>query len=368
MTKQMKNGSGGHGHDLIVIGASSGGVEALLRVIPQLPRNLPATVCIVVHSSPDGPGLLASILDRRSQLPVAYATDGAPIEPGRVYLAPPDQHLIVEQGQLRVTRGPRENRHRPAVDVLFRSAALAYGPRAVGAVLTGAMNDGTAGLLAIKRRGGVAIVQDPAEALFSGMPGSAARNVAIDHCLSLAEIPATLVRLANEVAEAEGAYPMPAEMELENRYARAEHITPEHDGKLGEISALTCPECHGPLWEIRDETLVRFRCRTGHAFTAESMLAEQAEALEDALWLAVNTLEESALVSERLASEATERRHTHVAERFADRAREYKQRAGTIRRVIAEGDGKVDDITAAEDAAAHAAPADGAGDAAMPAG
>ena len=335
MVEQTANGGAWPGHDLIVIGASSGGIEALLTIIPSLPPDLAAAVFVVVHSSPDGPGLLPSILARHAALTVARVQDGMAIRQGQIYVAPPDHHLLVEQGVLRVVRGPRENRHRPAVDPLFRSAALAYGPRAVGVVLTGALNDGTAGLLAIKRRGGVAIVQDPDEALFPGMPESARRAVAVDYCLPLAEIAPTLARLAREPVAEKGADPVPAEMELEHRYSRGEDITPERDGALGTQTSLTCPECHGPLWEIRDNGLLRYRCRTGHAFTAESMLAEQAEALEDALWMAVNTLEESALTAERLAHESGQRGHERVAARFAERARESRRRAEIIRRVIA---------------------------------
>jgi two-component system chemotaxis response regulator CheB len=335
MREQATNAAGRSGHDLIAIGASSGGIEALLTIIPRLPANLPAALCIVVHSSPQGPGLLPRILARHTSLPVAHATDGQPIARGQIYIAPPDHHLLVDPGGLRVVRGPRENRHRPAVDPLFRSAALAYGPRAVGIVLSGALNDGTAGLLAIKRRGGVAIIQDPAEALFPGMPASARRNVAVDYCLRLADIAPVLARLAREPAAEDGAYPVPAEMHLENRYARGDDVTPERDGPIGTPTTLTCPECHGPLWEIKDGGLLRFRCRTGHAFTAETMMAEQSEALEEALWMAVNTLEESALTAERLAHESNERQHHRVAARFADRARESRRRAEIIRNVIA---------------------------------
>jgi two-component system chemotaxis response regulator CheB len=324
----------GHGHDLIAIGASSDGVETLLALISRLPADLPAAVCIVLHVSPEAPGLLPAILDRRSALPVAHATNGEPIRRGRVYTAPPDHHLLVEAGRLLVTRGPRENRHRPAVDPLFRSAATAYGSRAIGVILSGALDDGTAGLLAIKRLGGLAVVQDPAEALFPGMPASARRHVAVDYCLPVAEIAPLLARLAREPA-AEGAYPVPRDIEIENRLARVERAGPVEGEPIGQPTMLTCPECHGPLWEIRDNGLLRFRCRTGHGFTAESMLAQQSEALEDALWLAVNTLEESALTAERLAHEASERSHRFAARRFAEKARESRRRADVIRQVIA---------------------------------
>jgi two-component system chemotaxis response regulator CheB len=323
-----------HGHDLIVIGASSGGVEALLALVPRLPPDLQAAICIVLHISPEAPGMLPVILGRRTAMPVAHATDGEPIRRGHIYTAPPDHHLLVEPGRLRVVRGPRENRHRPAVDPLFRSAANAYGPRCIGVILSGVLDDGTAGLLAIKRLGGLAVIQDPAEALFPGMVASAQRHVAVDHCLPAAEIAPLLARLAHEPA-AEGVSPVPRDIEIEDRLARVERAGPVEGESLGQPTTLTCPECHGPLWEIRDSGLLRFRCRTGHAFTAESMLAGQSEALEDALWMAINTLEESALTAERLATDATERRHTYVAQRFIEKARESHRRADIIRQVIA---------------------------------
>lgn len=337
MDDPRTNGTAAHGHDLIVIGASSGGVEALLALLPALPADLPASVCVVVHTAPEGPGRLPQILARHAALPVLHATDGLALERGKIYIAPPDRHLLVEDGVLRVARGPRENRHRPAVDPLFRSAAIAYGPRVVGVVLSGALSDGTAGLRAIKRLGGIAVVQDPDEALFPSMPTHALRHVAVDHRLALAQIAPLLTRLAIEPTM-RGEYTVPPELELEHQYARAERVTPERNGALGVPTALTCPECHGPLWEIKDGDLIRYRCRTGHAFSGDSMLEAQAEALEEALWLAINTLEEQALTAERLAEEANERRHHHVAARFRERAGESRRRAAVIRRVISEDD------------------------------
>jgi two-component system chemotaxis response regulator CheB len=319
--------------DLIVIGASAGGVEALQRLIADLPADLPAAVCIVLHLSPEAPSLLPRILRRNSKLPVLHPIDGEPLVAGRVYVATPDHHLLVEDGHLMVTRGPRENRHRPAIDPLFRSAAMAHGSRVIGLILTGALNDGTAGLGAIKRRGGIALVQDPEEALFPGMPTSARRHVAVDHVLTLAAIAPMLTRLAHEtppqfVSDATD------DLKVETRWMKGNSMEMERLNAVGTPTSLTCPECHGPLWEVRDEALLRYRCRTGHAFTAESMLAEQAEALEGALWMALNTLEESALVADRLASDATKRQHGHVAARFTEKAHESRRRAESIRSVL----------------------------------
>jgi two-component system chemotaxis response regulator CheB len=211
--------------------------------------------------------------------------DGERIKPGRIYVTRPDLHLLVQKERVRVLRGPKENRHRPAVDTLFRSAAVVYGPRVIGVVLSRALNDGTVGLAAIKRRGGVAVVQDPDNALFSGMPQSALEHVKVDYCLPLPDIAPLLARIVHEeVLAEEGAYPVPDDMELEDRMARLDPATPENVEKLGQPFTFTCPECDGPLWEIRDEEVLRFRCRVGHAYTAENMLAEKSEALEGALW------------------------------------------------------------------------------------
>ena len=321
------------GHDLIVIGASSGGIEALIALLGWLPADLAAALCIVVHTSPEAPGLLPAVLGRRTPLPVSQAIDGERLQAGHIYVARPDHHLLVESGRIRVTRGPRENRHRPAVDPLFRSAALTYGPRTIGVVLSGALDDGTAGLAAIKNQGGIAIVQDPEEALFPGMPASAQRHVPVDYALPAAAIGPLLARLAREPASQPERAPAEA-LIIEERYAREEGAAMDDLTEIGMPTALTCPECHGPLWEVGDRSILRFRCRTGHAFTAESVMAGQSVALEDALWMAVNTLQESALVAEQLAKSAEERHHEHVAARFAAKARESRRQARVIRTVI----------------------------------
>jgi len=241
-------------HDIIVIGASAGGVEALKALIAGLPANLPAALFVVLHIPAQSPSLLPEILSRAGRLAATHAADGAPIRRGQIYVAPPDQHLLVERGRLRVVRGPRENRYRPAVDPLFRTAALAYGPRVVGVILTGALDDGTAGLLAIKQRGGVAVVQDPAEALYSGMPRSALEHVAVDYCMPLAEIAPLLARLIGEPTQEEGMYPMPEELEQEVRLAEIDIAALTDDEHPGTPSAFSCPECGGVL--IKDSPAV----------------------------------------------------------------------------------------------------------------
>ena len=197
-------------HDIIVVGSSAGGVEALIKLVSQLPASLPASIFIVLHIPAHGPSLLPDILSRSCPLQVSHPVDGEEVKYGCIYVASPDHHLLVEHGYVRVVRGPRENRHRPAIDPLFRSAARTYGPRVVGVILTGALDDGTAGLLAIKRRGGIAIVQDPRDALYPSMPLSALAHVKVDYNVPLSEIGAWLIRLAAEQTEEEGAYLVPA--------------------------------------------------------------------------------------------------------------------------------------------------------------
>lgn len=329
------------GHDIIVVGASTGGVEALAELVSGLPADLPAALFVVLHIPAQATSALPVILERASPLRAAHAVDGELIRQGRIYVAPPDLHLLVERGRVRLVRGPKENRCRPAVDPLFRSAARAYGPRVIGVILTGALNDGTAGLLAIKRRGGIAVVQDPADAFFPSMPASALEYVKVDHCAPLAQIAPLLTRLAHEPAEQEGAYPLSEDMEIESRLQEMDKETLESVPRPGKISTFTCPECKGPLWELRDGELLRFRCRSGHAFTAESMIDGQSEAVEDALWVAFNILQESAQMSRRMADEAHLRNRQYAAAHFEQMFSDKMERVSVLRQVLLNGKSEI---------------------------
>jgi two-component system chemotaxis response regulator CheB len=319
--------------DIVVVGASAGGVEALIELTRSLPGDMPSAVFVVLHLPPNSSSILPRILDHAGRLPAEQARDGEPIRPGRIYVAPPDYHLLIEDGQVRVVRGPRENGFRPAVDVLFRTAALAYGPRVVGVVLSGALDDGTAGLLAIKRRGGLALVQDPKEALFPGMPRSALQHVEVDRCLKVGELAQALVELAGDPVPAGGGASVSDDMEIEAERATLE---PDRlgDDQPGEPSANGCPECGGVLWELRDGDLARFRCRVGHAYSAEVLLREQRDTLEEALWMALRALEERASLARRMAEHAQEREHTLSAARFGQQTREVEQQVEVVRRVL----------------------------------
>ena len=327
--------------DIVVIGTSTGGVEALSALVQGLPKNLPAAIFAVLHLSPESPSRLPEILNRHSRLPVRQPRDGEPIQLGHMYVAPPDRHLLVERGVVRVVRGPRENRHRPAVDPLFRTAALAYGPRVIGVVLTGALDDGTAGLYAIKQRGGVAIVQDPRDAMIASMPESALEYVKVDYCVPLHELAPLLARIVHDQAPSAAAFLPSRELIYESHIAELDEGTMLNEQPTGTLAALTCPECGGPLWEMRNGELLRYRCRSGHAYTGESALAAKAEALDEALWEAYNALRESAIMARRLANEARERGHHTVATRFEAREREQLRRSDAILTVVSEVNGAV---------------------------
>ncbi len=328
--------------DIVVIGASAGGVEALTTLVAHLPHDLPAALFVVVHISSEAPSSLAQILSRAGALPARTAQDKAPIEHGHIYVAPPDRHLLLTAEDVRVVSGPRENRHRPAIDPLFRSAALSFGRRVVGIVLSGALNDGTAGLLAIKRAGGIAMVQDPATAAFPGMPKSALTYVSVDWSLPLTALADKIVELVTgTVHEGEGSVTMEEmddeqklEMRVETEIAGLNPRAVAQAPQYGKVSSYTCPDCHGPLWEIQDGPLLRFRCRVGHAFTAESMFEGQADNVEEALWMALNILEESEQLYTRLASGARERQHRWISEQFEQKLRTIKERSAVIRRLL----------------------------------
>jgi two-component system chemotaxis response regulator CheB len=325
-------------HDIIVIGASAGGVEAISRVVSELPRDLNASVLVVLHVS-RGKSMLPEILSRAGRMPAVHATDGTPLKYHRVYVAPPDHHLLVEHGHARVVHTATENGVRPAVDPLFRSAARTYGTRVIGVVLTGALDDGTAGLVAIREAGGITIVQDPDEAFSPGMPRSAVASGAVDHILPLRDIPVLLTALVNENApERLPAADHPHLRPMEPDLARMP-LARQGSDRPGKPSVFTCPECHGTLWEADEGGLLRFRCRVGHVYSPESMVAAQTDEVDRALWIALRTLEERAALAHRLADRGRERHHFGLEKAFVIRAQEAEREAEQIRDVLARRTG-----------------------------
>jgi two-component system chemotaxis response regulator CheB len=323
-------------HGIVVVGASAGGVEALVELAASLPGDLSAAVFVVLHLPATGTSALPEILRRHGPLPAAHVRDGEPIQPGRIYVAPPDHHVLVRTGHVHLSRGPRENGHRPAIDPLFRSAAREYAARVIGVVLSGALDDGTAGLLAIKSRGGIAVVQNPEDALYPGMPGNALEHAQVDHVLAAASMGKLLTRLLANLAEPP-ADPAPTGMrvEVEMEGFSMEAFEGHHPGRP---SGFSCPDCHGVLWQIKDGGLERYRCRVGHAWSPESLLTQQSEALEAALWVALRSLEERAALARRLAEPARRRGHAITATRFEEQAAEAQQAARLVRDLLLNRD------------------------------
>ncbi|SES32362.1 chemotaxis protein CheB [Lentzea albida] len=317
--------------DLVVAGASAGGVEALRSLVAGLPPDLPAAVVVVLHMPAGGSSALPAILDRSGPLSAVAVGDGTPLRHGRIHVAPPDHHTLVQNGVLRLSRGPTENGHRPAVNVLFRSAALSAGPAAIGVVLSGMLDDGVAGMAAIKNQGGLALVQSPGDALHPGMPVNVLEHVAVDHVVPASEMGATLAELVAEEITA-AAPPVPETLRLEVE------VSGDNAGagfgdipKLGRTTTLTCPDCAGSLLEIPGGS-GHHRCLVGHAWTPEALLDAYSGGLERAMWTAVRTLEEKIALARRMAGHARQSGRAHIADRYSDQEEEALAAADVLRK------------------------------------
>jgi two-component system chemotaxis response regulator CheB len=314
-------------HDIIVIGASAGGVEVMKDLVRGLPADLPAAVFVVIHTAPTADSRLPWILCRRGPLPATEARDGEAIRLGHISVAAPDHHLTLQDGIIRVVHGPKENRSRPAIDPLFRSAAHAYGPRVAGVILSGLLNDGTAGLLAVQRGGGVTIVQDPEDALYPDMPRSALRRVPVDRVLPAAEIGPVLAGLARDPVPAGGVATMQDPTERADEAARRDLVAQARGQRRGAISPFACPDCGGVLWQVEEPGLAQFRCLAGHAYTGEGLLTEQGEALERSLWAVARGLGERMVLARQLGDLA-------LAEADPQAAARYDEVAGAAQRPL----------------------------------
>lgn len=317
---------------IITIGASAGGFEALKELVKGLPKDFPAAILVVWHVSPDVTGILPEVLSRHGNLRAANAVDGEPIEPGRIYVAPPDHHLLVESGRVRVTKGPKENRFRPAVDPLFRSAAYVYSRRVIGVVLSGALDDGTSGLWMIKHCCGVAIVQEPNDAEVPSMPSNALREVAVDYCVPVSEMAGLLVRLTNEQIEFAGEVMEKDKLtEIEIKIAADDKSFEAGIMNFGQLSPFACPECHGVLTALKEGERARFRCHTGHAFSADSLLANITENIEETLWSAIRGIDESVMLLNQMGDYYANQNQINLSALYFKKAYEAKQRSDLVR-------------------------------------
>jgi two-component system, chemotaxis family, protein-glutamate methylesterase/glutaminase len=326
------------GRDVVVVGFSAGGVEAMVRLAAGLPRDLPAAVFVAHHFPANSVSALPSILSRAGSLPAVHAVHDQEVQPGRIYVSPPGRHMLLVENRVHLSRGPRENGHRPAVDPLFRSAARSFGPRVIGVLLSGSLDDGTVGMMAVKRHKGLTVVQDPGEALYPAMAQSAIERVGVDLVLPVQEIAQLLTRLGREpVALHEGKTAMlPEEEEVQDPAESGTAAIAE--GPLpGSPTALTCPDCGGAIWEQVEGELVRYRCHVGHAYTVDSMIGAQAALVETALWTAVRALEEKAQLSRRLAERSRRRGLNRLAQRYAEAVQSAELGSSSIRHLLLNG-------------------------------
>jgi two-component system, chemotaxis family, protein-glutamate methylesterase/glutaminase len=318
------------GRNIIVIGTSAGGLDALDNLIGQLPSDLPASIFIVQHMAPENTAdALLHRLSRHRSFHCRMAKNGEPFEPGRIYIAPPDNHLLVKKNKLLVTKGARENRNRPAIDPLFRSAAVTHGPSVIGVVLTGMLDDGTAGLIAIKKCGGVTVVQDPKDADYPSMPQSALNNLKVDYCVPIAETGRLLEKLCHEHPGKTKLVPKDISSEAEI----AERVLSDvaQVNGLGSLVPYNCPNCGGVLWEIHSHDVKRYRCHTGHSFSVSSLLTSQSEKIEETLWVSLRMFEERKNLLNNIAQQQTKVKGKSPA---AQRARETQVHIERIKAML----------------------------------
>ena len=321
-----------HHRDIVVIGASAGGVSALLGLVKTLPADFPAPVFVVQHLAPDSPSILPQLLGAVSALRVKHPQNGETVEPGVVYVAPPDHHLLLEDDRVLVARGPKENRFRPSIDALFRSAAYTYGPRVIGVVLTGYLDDGTSGLWSVQRMGGVAVVQEPRDAEQPSMPTNALEFVAADYVVPLSQLAALLVRLTQEHAPAKTRLPADQLDLLQIELTIAKQGGGFELGIIekGKLTSFTCPDCHGALTQLIEGKLIRYRCHTGHAYTVSALLSEVTASVESLLYQGMRGLEETKMILQTLGAQFTDHDQPEAAALFLRKADEAGQQARVV--------------------------------------
>lgn len=337
--------------DIVVIGASAGGVYALKELVATLPADFKAPIFVVQHVSATSPSMMPEILNHSGPLRAVHPQDGDPIRAGYIYVAPPNYHLLVEADKVLVRKGPKENRFRPSVDALFRSAAYTFGPRVIAVVLTGLLDDGTSGMWSVKRMGGIGIIQEPQDALYPSMPQSVLEYVAVDHIVPVAELGSLLTRLTDEHTPET---PVAVTDEERKRTEVEVGIAAQRNGfnmgilELGKLSPLTCPECSGVLVSIREGHLIRYRCHTGHAYTAGSLLAEVTKTVEDTLWSSARGLEEAIILLDQSGQAFADAGDTETAETFFSKAHETRRRSEQLHTFIFQQDQFSDDSRSLE--------------------
>ncbi len=310
----------------------------LPRLLGMLPAGIPASFFVTLHTTPHGWGVLPQILSKAGPLTAEHPRNASRVRPGRIYVAPPDLHLLFDGGVMRLVHGPKENGHRPSIDAMFRSAAHAYRERVAGVLLTGNLDDGAAGLKAIQEQGGLAIVQDPKEAPYPDMPKNALVAMEVDYCLPIQKIRRVLIAAATEKRGGRTTKPIRAEKGKNKAFSEA---SPAVQPKAGTPIPLVCPDCQGPLWEFQEGKLERFQCLVGHRYNRKSLLAAHTEEVEQALWVALRALEERITLQRNLGEMASGRGDNLSSKGFLARAKENEKHARMLRRILEDFDGEV---------------------------
>jgi two-component system chemotaxis response regulator CheB len=324
--------------DIVVIGASAGGVIALVDLFKTIPKDFDGYIFVVLHVSPFSPSVMPQILSRAGHLKAVHPKDGDSMKKNTIYIAPPDHHLLIEKDKVSIKKGPKENRFRPSIDALFRSAAYTYGSRVIGVILSGLLDDGTSGLWTVNQQGGLCLIQHPDDAQFPGMPLSVIEYVEVDYSIPIAEMGELLNRLTKEPA-AETTSLAEEELDLlkmEISIAAQDNSFEMGLLKKGALTALTCPECNGALVKFNEGKIVRFRCHTGHAFTDSALLAGVTKSIEENLWKSVKGLEEAVMILEQTANQFEKAGKKDTAKLFSRKAAETEKRSQYIRKYIFE--------------------------------
>lgn len=322
--------------DIVAIGTSAGGVEALLYLAKRLRNSFPASILITIHLPIHFRSSLDEILTRSGPLPATFANEGEVLKKGHIYVAPPGRHLLVDGERLWLGVGPRENSARPAIDAMLRSVAVCCGNRAIGVVLTGTLGDGASGLWALSRMGGLTVVQDPSDAAFPEMPQTALKHLNPDHLVQLADMPALLESLVHQPVG--DPVPVPENLRYEVEVARNGRVNMNGMDRIGQRSVLTCPDCGGVMWELKEGALSRYRCHLGHAYGEEVMMVGIDDNLKYALSTALRALNERAAIIRKLRDQAHEDGRAELAGSWSLKAQEFQREADVIRKAISRLD------------------------------
>lgn len=286
----------------MVVGASAGGFQAVADLMSHMPPGLDTAFFVVVHLSSKSVGaVLVQFIQKHTFYRCSLAVNNEHIKKGHVYVAPPDYHLIIKNGYMRIMQGPHENRWRPSIDVLFRSAAAAYDSHTIGIILSGLLDDGTSGMSAIKRSGGICIVQEPHDAEFDDMPNNVLNNVDVDHSIPVSEMGYVLDDIFSKPFLNKELRQVPDDVKIESEITERMNISMNELDKIGIRSNYSCPDCGGALWEMTGDAVPRYRCYTGHTFTGKVLLEKQAEGLEESIWVSIRMLEERRNLLRRMA-------------------------------------------------------------------